>query len=363
MAGQRPAAPVAGDLREKPVLDFVPLGGAGRIVAAGDLQPGLGRQPGELHLPCAGPGRIRAAGVGADQQPAGFRVAGGPVGPPPAAQRRRGERGGVVIRADRDPSGIGAEIVDAIRDRLADRVGGEIVHVDPLRVALRPPLGAAVGELADLLLLLGVHRDDWLAGVQVLARRARDVAELGVPVRVLPALGDLGVALQAVALGLQQPGRRRRRAPVPGRGQRVRQVPGRQARPAQRRLRIPPRLRLHQCHQGRAQLRVGLGQLLAAAARRLRPRLRRPGCLPRAAGHRGRVSARHAGHRLDSAAAQPGRLRPQQQPPLPLIHVRPQRLVQLRHPLQRQLSGNLDRHTTKGRAFGVKKLSYFDAIA
>jgi hypothetical protein len=31
VAGQRPAAPVAGDLREQPVLDFVPLGGAGQV--------------------------------------------------------------------------------------------------------------------------------------------------------------------------------------------------------------------------------------------------------------------------------------------------------------------------------------------
>ena len=187
-----------------------------------------------------------------------------------------------MVRADRDPPGIGAEVVDAIRDRLADRVGGKVVHVHPLRAALRPPLGAAVGELADLLFLLGVHRDDRVPGVQELARLARDVAELGVPVRLLPALGDLGVPLQAVALGLQQPRHRRRRAPVPGRGQRVRQVPGRQARPAQRRLRIPPRLRLDQRHQRRTQLRVGVGQLLAAAARRPRPRLRRPGCLLRA---------------------------------------------------------------------------------
>ena len=53
-----------------------------------------------------------------------------------------------------------------------------------------------------------------LTGVQELARAPGDVAELGVPVRVLGALGDLGVALQAVALGLQQPRHRRRRAPV-----------------------------------------------------------------------------------------------------------------------------------------------------
>src|SRR5207302_2660481 len=42
VAGQRAAAPVHGDRGEQPVLDLVPPGGAGREVAAGDLQPGQG---------------------------------------------------------------------------------------------------------------------------------------------------------------------------------------------------------------------------------------------------------------------------------------------------------------------------------
>ena len=42
VAGQRPAAPVAGDLREQPVLDFVPLGGAGPmpLLVGGELSFG-----------------------------------------------------------------------------------------------------------------------------------------------------------------------------------------------------------------------------------------------------------------------------------------------------------------------------------
>ena len=150
-----------------------PPTGAGRVVTNGDLQPGLGRQPGELHLPGPGPGGVGPTAVGADQQPPRGRIAGGPVGPPPAAQHRHGERRGVVVGADAHPPGVRAQVVDAIRDRLVDRVGGEVVHVHPLRAARRPPLGTAVGELADLLLLLGVHRHDRLTGVQELARARR----------------------------------------------------------------------------------------------------------------------------------------------------------------------------------------------
>src|SRR6266704_6846025 len=51
VAGQRPAAPVHRDVGEQPVLDLVPLGGAGREVADGDLQPGLGGQRRKLGLP------------------------------------------------------------------------------------------------------------------------------------------------------------------------------------------------------------------------------------------------------------------------------------------------------------------------
>jgi hypothetical protein len=81
-----------------------PPTGAGRVVTHGDLQPGLGRQPGELHLPGPGPGGVGPAGVGADQQPPRGRIAGGPVGPPPAAQHRHGERRGVRGRCRRSPT-------------------------------------------------------------------------------------------------------------------------------------------------------------------------------------------------------------------------------------------------------------------
>jgi hypothetical protein len=51
----------------------------------------------------------------------------------------------------------------------------------------RLPLHPAVGVVADQLLLLGVHADDGLAGGQVLASLLVQVAELRVPVGMLPA--------------------------------------------------------------------------------------------------------------------------------------------------------------------------------
>ena len=82
------------------MLDFVPLGGAGREVADGDLQAGPGGQRGQLGLPQPGAVPVGAAAVGADQQPGGVRVGGLAGLLPPGADRLHRERGGVVVGAD-----------------------------------------------------------------------------------------------------------------------------------------------------------------------------------------------------------------------------------------------------------------------
>src|SRR6266581_6221765 len=71
VAGQRAAAPGEGDLGEQPVLDLVPLGGAGREVAAGDLQARLGRELREPGLPGPVAPAVVPAGVAGNQQPPG----------------------------------------------------------------------------------------------------------------------------------------------------------------------------------------------------------------------------------------------------------------------------------------------------
>lgn len=73
-----------------------------------------------------------------------------------------------------------------------------VMHGD--RPALRLVLAAGIGVVSDLLLLLGIHADHRLPGIAVLPDLLVEIAELGVPVRVPPALDDLGVVLQAEAL-------------------------------------------------------------------------------------------------------------------------------------------------------------------
>ena len=69
--GEGPAPPVHGDEAEHAVLDPVPFRRAGRVVADGDPQAGLGGQAGQFDLPGPDPVAVGAAGIGGDQQPVG----------------------------------------------------------------------------------------------------------------------------------------------------------------------------------------------------------------------------------------------------------------------------------------------------
>src|ERR1039457_3039224 len=61
VGGERATAPVHRDEAEQPVLDLVPLRGAGRVVTDRDLEAGLLGELGELDLPCPDPVAVRSA--------------------------------------------------------------------------------------------------------------------------------------------------------------------------------------------------------------------------------------------------------------------------------------------------------------
>ena len=268
MAGQRPAPPVQGDVREQPVLDLVPLGGARREVADRDRQPRLGGQGGQLALPDPVPVAVGAARVRGDQQAGGLRVVPAAAHLPPAADGLHGEDGRVVIDTDIHPAGVAGDVVDPVRDRLLHIRAGEeeavVLHLH--RLALRAPLPAAHRQPAQLLPLLGVHADHRLAGRLVVLGLLVDVPELRIPVRMLVPLQRLGVALQAEAILPQQAADRGRRHRMPLPGQLAGQVPQRLGRPPQRRFRVAALVRLHQRQQGRHQTRIQRRSALAAPA-------------------------------------------------------------------------------------------------
>ena len=209
---QRRAAPVRRDVTEEPVLDLVPLAGAG---AATHLMPAV-------------------------------------------ANRRHRERRGVVVPAHVHPGLVARHVVDAVRNRLALRVGREIMHQYRRRRALRLPFPPAVLEVSDQFLLLRVDRDHRLPLGQKGVRGRVDVLELRIAVRVARSLLTLAGRLQPVAQVMQQPADGGRTHAPPLSGQRRGQLRPTLAGPAQRRGRVAARQRVHQRFEGGPQTGLAL---------------------------------------------------------------------------------------------------------
>jgi hypothetical protein len=312
------------------MLDLVPLGGAGREVAHRHRKAGLCREAGQLGLPYADPIAVGSARIGGHQQPGcgGVQRPAGLL--PPAPQRRHRERGRVVVAAHAHPSGVSAQVIDPVGDRLANRRVGEVVHVDPLGLASRLLLGAAIGVAADQLLLLGVHAHNWLPVGLLRLGLLVDLAELRVPVGVLSALLGLEGALQRVALLLEQPPPRCRRRP------------GSSARPARQRAggwicrstaaatRVPAGVGVDQLVQRGQQARVPLCQPPGPApgTADAPARVRRVVQLPHPGVHRRPGQPTDPGHPSATTTAQCASGRAGQQATLLLGQVEGDQLVQ-----------------------------------
>ena len=156
---ERTPAPVLRDVAEEPVLDLVPLARARREVRDVDAEAQVVGQALQRGLPAARPIAVAAAGVGGDVERVGRRVRLPSHHRPPLANRRDGEGRRVVVAADADPGFVARHVVDAVRNRLADRVAGKVVDAHPLGLAGRLPLAPAILEIADQFLLLRVDRD------------------------------------------------------------------------------------------------------------------------------------------------------------------------------------------------------------
>jgi hypothetical protein len=279
-------------------------------------QPGLER-PGAVAV---GP-----AGVRGDQQPGRGRIVGPTPGVPPASDRFDRERRGVMAGADVDPAGVPRHVVDAVRGDLAEIGIGEVVGVDPHRLALGRPLAPRVLELPDDLLLFRVHAGHRVSTDLMTLNLIIDVPELCIPVRVLRALQDLDVALQRETLGVQQVRHGARRHRPTGSGQLRGQVTGRLGRPAQRRHRIPPHVRLDQLQQRHHQPGIDIGQPRTAPAGPTHPatRLGTARQLGSPGRHQIHTDPRRPRHQADPAVTQRPRLSAQHQPTLPLVQMRP----------------------------------------
>ncbi|GGT71937.1 hypothetical protein GCM10010207_82530 [Streptomyces atratus] len=175
-----------------------------------DGQAGPGGERGQLGLEGPGAVAVGAAGIGSDQQTSGLRVVEAPLPVPPTADRFDREGCGVVIRTDIHPAGVRRQIVDAVRQGLAQCIAGEVMDVNPHGFTGRPPLTSRILELPDDFLLLRVHTDHRLALRLMVLDLVVDVPELRVPVGVLSALKGPRIGLQTETVLPQQPAHGRR---------------------------------------------------------------------------------------------------------------------------------------------------------
>jgi hypothetical protein len=157
-----------------------------------------------------------------------------------------------------------------------------------------------------------------------------DVGELRVAVGMLLARQRLGRALKTEAALPQQAAHRRRGNRMALFGQLGGQMPQRLRRPAQRRHRITPRVRLDQLQQRRRQLRVMRGDRPTSSAGPPRSSDRQqllPGVqLAHATAHRRGADPGRIRHRGYAPVAQQPGLAGQRQPLLPLVQMRQQHL-------------------------------------
>jgi len=197
------ASPVAGYEREEPVLDPVPLGRARRQMADDQPKTGLVGEPLELDFPQPAAGAVAAAAVGGDDQVVGGAIARFADIVPPTADRVDGEGGRVVIDPDAHPSAIGADVVDPVRNRLAQFRDREIVGPHRFGLAPRAPGSTRILEVANQFLLLGIDRNRRLILGQRRVDRLVEVLELSVAVGMMQSFAGLAVRLKAIAAGAQ----------------------------------------------------------------------------------------------------------------------------------------------------------------
>src|SRR5262249_45611250 len=245
------------------MFHLVPLAGPRREMADGQAQADLVRQFLHRYFPQARTVAVAPPAVGRDQDlprpgeaPCAHLL-------PPTADARRGEEGRVMVDADTDPALVVRDVVDPVRDGLAQFLILEVVNADFLRRPFGAPLPAWVLEIPHQLLLLRVHRDHRLAALLKAPRLGVDVLELGVAVGMLPPLARLAVGLQAVAGFVQEGGHRAVTDGVALPGQFPGQRPRALASPPQGRFRVAARQRLNQALQCRRQVGVQGGQRFA----------------------------------------------------------------------------------------------------
>ena len=181
---ERCPVPGAGYLGEEPVLDGVELGAVRRVVHDKDFHPDAVGEVHEILLDDAVAAGIGPAAVTEDDKHGGIGIERLEMAVPHALDVVAGKLGRVVAGAYREIARVAGDVVDTVRHY---RPLGECPKVVVVSLGRGRAVDLPVApEVADRLLLLGVHTDDGDSCIDAGGLRRANLHELGVPVLHLP---------------------------------------------------------------------------------------------------------------------------------------------------------------------------------
>src|SRR5271157_5813478 len=240
VADQGLPRPVLADQVEHPMLDPIPLRGPGRVVRHCDRHIELVSQPLQADPPRPQPISVGPAAVCLDQPLSGIWVTPETGLQPPRPQGFSGELSCLMRRSDHHEAGVPSLVVNSKRDGPADGIAGEVVVQDVSGIF--PPASARVLEVANQLLLLGVHAEDGQIPAQVPPASPFDEPELPITLRLVCACQPFTVGSQRVVIQPQQTGDGCVAYPEPTSAQLLGQLLGRLVSPPQPGDRIASRI-------------------------------------------------------------------------------------------------------------------------
>src|SRR5580658_8204543 len=153
MVHQRFTAPVLRNVTEEPMLDLVPFARSRRQVADAQSQSRPFGQLLQRNLPQPTAAAVAPTAIGCDQQLTRTGITLRTHLSPPSPDRLGGELCCVVIDADAHPSLVVSQIVDAVRDCLAECRVLKVVNPHLFGFTFGSPFAPAVLEIPDQFLL------------------------------------------------------------------------------------------------------------------------------------------------------------------------------------------------------------------
>ena len=184
VARQGLATPILGDVRKHPLLDFVPLAGAGWKMATRDVQPALIGPLLQLLFPASTSPPLAAATGGGNEQFTGLGVGLLSHLMPPLPDGLNRKLCRVMVSPDADPTWVGRQVINPRGYPLTVRKTQEVIDLDFFRMPLGLILPSALGECTDQFFLLGVYRDHRLALPLEGPDRLIEVRKLRIPIRM-----------------------------------------------------------------------------------------------------------------------------------------------------------------------------------